>query len=94
MDETVKWLFGLFAAIGSAVVGHLHIRINRIEEADEKRRVTSDASASSSREKLWTAVNKTSNDFNEFRSHVFQQYITKEDLRGTEARIMEAIRKK
>lgn len=79
----LEWAIGVFVVLLSAMGGHLHLRINRIEDATRAMiDAATDARLKDDREK-WRAITENREVFEAFARTV----VTKEDLRDFERRL-------
>ena len=88
VEETfVKWIVGGIVGAGAVIAGHIHARINRIED----RRETDREKQEDRRAKIWAAVDLTKDRIGALALDLKENYPTKSDLRDTEQRIIHAI---
>ncbi len=86
-EALLKWTIGVAVAAFAAVAGHVHVRINRVEDRREGDR----ADQSARRQKIWDAVNGTREKVSDLAVDLKEHHPTKADLKDTEQRIIHAI---
>lgn len=88
-DALLKWALGALATLWAISLGHLHVRINRVED----KREVDHAAQEIRRTKFWDALEGAKKDINDLRVTLARDFPTKADLKDTETRIIEAMRK-
>ncbi len=88
-ESLFKWALAALASLWALTLGHLHIRIGRVED----RQIKDQADQMDRRAKLWEAVTANAKELGEFKATIYRDYPTKIDLKDTEARIIAAIGK-
>ena len=87
-EETLfKWALGAVTSLVMVVMGHLHVRINRLDDRREDDR----ADQAARRQKIWDAVDGTKEKINALALNLKENHPTKTDLKDTEQRIIHAI---
>lgn len=78
------WISGTAVALITAAFGHVHKRMNRMDDAQNAAR-TAEA------DKLWKAVNSERNASRDFREKILEKMVTQQDLRDFERRLLAAL---
>lgn len=97
-DTILKWALGLVTALlaGSFAwlrqsLAQVNARIDAHDLKDNERHREDDTREREELGRLWDAVNTTRREQAEFQLHAWQQFATKDDLKGVENRILSAI---
>ena len=87
-DTLFKWALAALTTLWALSLGHIHVRINRVED---KREVDM-AAQEIRRAKFWSALEENKEQVNELRLTLVRDYPTKVDLKETEDRIIAAVK--
>jgi hypothetical protein len=89
---TFQWALGIATTIVLSAFGHLHLRLNRAEEAARKEAAEAEEAAREGDREIWAELDKQREASGKFREHVLSQMVTKDDIREMEHRLLTALR--
>ena len=91
MDETIKWLFGIFSSVATIAFGYFHVRLNRSEDRNTIEIGKAVERQEEENGRLWASLTRHSDEMKAFKENVLTNFPTKKDIHDMETRLMAAI---
>lgn len=90
--STLEWVIGGLGAIASAALAHVHLRINRVEDAMRANEAKAADDTLKGDKTLRDLLDERVRSDSEFRERVLREMVTKADMRDLANELRQSIR--